>query len=89
MFGSVRPRTHGLDYPIQLRALREPSYGRESLSCCSSHAVRMQPGQDGKTGSGDVLIKDTNFGGDRHLIIDVACTHEFCGNYFADVGCNG
>ena len=35
----------------------------------------------GKTGRGDLLIKDANIGGDRHLVIDIACTHEFSGNH--------
>jgi len=38
-----------------------------------------------KTGRGDLLIKDANLGDSRHLIIDVACTHEFCGNHLTDV----
>jgi hypothetical protein len=38
---------------------------------------------------GDLPIKDANIGGNRHLIIDVACTHEFGGNHFTDVGRNG
>jgi len=42
-----------------------------------------------KTGRGDLLIKDANIGGDQHLIIDVTCTHEFCGNHLRDVGRNG
>ena len=42
-----------------------------------------------KTGRGDLLIKDANIGGDRHLVIDIACTHEFCGNIRTDVTRNG
>jgi hypothetical protein len=44
---------------------------------------------NGKTGGGDLLIKDANIGGDRHLVIDIACTLEFCGNHLRDVGRNG
>ena len=44
---------------------------------------------NGKTGRGDLVIKDDSLGGDRHVIVDVACTHEFCGNHFTDVGRNG
>ena len=44
---------------------------------------------NGKTGRGDLLIKDANIGGDRHLVIDIACTHEFCGNFRRDVTRNG
>ena len=44
---------------------------------------------NGKMGRGDLLIQDANIAGDRHLIIDVACTHESCGNHLRDVGRNG
>ena len=44
---------------------------------------------NGKTGRGDLLIKDANVGGARHLVIDIACTHEFCGNNCKDVTRNG
>ena len=44
---------------------------------------------NGKTGRGDLLIKDANLGGDRHLVIDIACTHEFGGNHRRDIGRNG
>ena len=30
-----------------------------------------------------------NIGGNRHLVIDIACTHEFCGNHLRDVSRNG
>ena len=43
----------------------------------------------GKTGRGDLVIKDDNLCGTRHTIIDVACIHEFCGNRLADVSCKG
>ena len=43
----------------------------------------------GKTGRGDLLIKDANVGGDRHLVMEIACTHDFCGNHLTDVGRNG
>jgi hypothetical protein len=43
---------------------------------------------NGKTGRCDLLIKDANIGGNRHLIIDIACTHEFGGNHLTDVGRN-
>jgi len=43
---------------------------------------------NGKTGSGELLIKDAKIGDNRHLIIDVACTHELCGNHLLDVGLN-
>ena len=39
----------------------------------------------GKTGRGDLLTKDTTVGGARHLVINIACTHEFCGNNRRDV----
>ena len=45
--------------------------------------------KNGKNGRGDLLIKDANVGGNRHLIIDIACTHEFCGNTCKDVTRNG
>ena len=35
------------------------------------------------------LLKDANVGGDRHLVIGVACIDEFCGNHLKDVGRNG
>jgi hypothetical protein len=35
------------------------------------------------------VIKDANIGGDRHLVIDIACTHELCGNIRTDVTRNG
>ena len=48
---------------------------------------------NGKMGRGDLLIKDANVnhnvGGDRHLVIDIACTHDLCGNHLRDVGRNG
>ena len=44
---------------------------------------------NGKTGRGDLLIKDANIGGDRHLVMDIACTHEFCGNHRRDITRNG
>ena len=44
---------------------------------------------NGKTGRGDLLIKDANLGGDRHLVIDIACTHEFGGNHRRDFDRNG
>ena len=44
---------------------------------------------DGKTGRGVLLFKDANVGGGRHLVIDIACTHEFGGNHLRDVGHNG
>ena len=44
---------------------------------------------NGKTGRGDLLIKDANIGGDRHLVMDIACTHEFCGDHRRDVTHNG
>jgi len=34
----------------------------------------------------NLLMKNDNIG--DNPIIDVACTHEFCGNYFTDVGRN-
>ena len=44
---------------------------------------------NGKTGRGDLLIKDANLGGDRHLVIDIACTRDFGGNHHRDIGRNG
>ena len=44
---------------------------------------------NGKTGRGDLLIKDANIAGDRHLVIEIACTHEFSGSHLRDVGRNG
>ena len=43
----------------------------------------------GKTGRGDLLIKDVNLGGHRHLVIDIACTHEFGGNHCRNFDRNG
>ena len=57
------------------------------------HDIPSVKKSNGKTGRGNLLIKDANTAGDRHLIIDVACTchstHEFCGNKLRDVGRNG
>ena len=44
--------------------------------------------ENGKTGRGDLLIKDSNIDGHQHLVIDIGCTHEFCGNHLRDVGRN-
>jgi hypothetical protein len=44
---------------------------------------------ESKTGRGDLLIKDANIGGDRHLVIDIACIHEFGSNHRRDIGSNG
>ena len=44
---------------------------------------------NGKTGRRGLLIKDANVGSARHLVIDISCTHEFCGNNLKDVARNG
>ena len=44
---------------------------------------------NGKIGRGDLVLKNVNLGGHRHLIIDVALNHEFGGNHMADVTRNG
>jgi len=44
---------------------------------------------NGKIGRGDLVLKNVNLGGHRHLIMDVALNHEFGGNHMADVARNG
>jgi len=44
---------------------------------------------NGKIGRGDLVLKNVNLGGHRHLIIEVALNHEFGGNHKADVSRNG
>jgi len=44
---------------------------------------------NGKIGRGDLVLKNVNLGGHRHLIIDVALNHEFGGSHMADVARNG
>jgi hypothetical protein len=40
---------------------------------------------NGKTGRGDLVIKDANLGDHRHLVVDTVITHEISGNHLADV----
>ena len=44
---------------------------------------------NGKSGSGDLVLKDVWLGGHRDLVIDVAINHEFGGNHMQNVGQNG
>jgi hypothetical protein len=37
----------------------------------------------------DLVLKDVNLGGHRHLVLDVAVNHEFGGDHLADVSRNG
>jgi len=43
----------------------------------------------GRTGRGDLVIKDVNRGDRLHMIVDVVFIHEFYGNHLADESCNG
>ena len=42
-----------------------------------------------KRGRGDLVLKNVNLGGHRHLVLDVAVNHEFGGDNLADVSRNG
>jgi len=42
-----------------------------------------------KMGRGDLVLKNVNLGGHRHLVIDVAVNHDFGGDHLADVSRNG
>ena len=49
------------------------------------HSIPSVHKANGKTGRGDLIINDVN----RHVMADVALTHEFCGNHLTDVSRNG
>jgi len=42
-----------------------------------------------RRGRGDLVLKNVNLGGHRHLVLDVTVNHEFGGNNLADVSRNG
>ena len=53
------------------------------------HGIPSVTKPNGKTGRGDLVLKNVDLGGHRHLIIDVAVHHSFGGNHMADVSRNG
>ena len=40
---------------------------------------------NGKSGRGDLVIKDDHLGGFRDLVVDIVCTHELGGSHLVDV----